>query len=138
MPVAAVADTVVTSAASFRTIALADDVPENVCVPVKVLFAEVLNPAAGVVDAHVVPLLVSTLPDDPGATTCTADVPLPKMTLLAVKLVAPVPPLATFKVPARVTVPALVTGPPLVVRPVVPPDTSTLVTEPEPGPVNAI
>ena len=51
--------------------------------------------AAGAVDAHVVPLDVRTLPVLPGATTCTADVPLPKMTLLAVKLVAPVPPLAT-------------------------------------------
>ena len=36
VPVAAVAETVATSAASFKTIALADDVPENVCVPVKV------------------------------------------------------------------------------------------------------
>ena len=40
------------------------------------------------------------------------------------------PPLATAKVPARVIVPLLVTGPPDVVRPVVPPDTSTLVTVP--------
>jgi hypothetical protein len=55
-----------------------------------------------------------------------------------VEVVTPVPPLATANVPANVIVPALVTGPPLVVSPVVPPDTATLVTEPEPGPVNAI
>ena len=60
------------------------------------------------------------------------------MTLLAVKDVAPVPPFATINVPARVTVPDDVTGPPEVVKPVVPPDTSTLVTDPAPGPVNAI
>ena len=50
---------------------------------------------------------------------------------------APVPPLAIASVPARVTVPEEVIGPPLVVKPVVPPETSTLVTEPAPGPVNA-
>ena len=50
---------------------------------------------------------------------------------------APVPPLATASVPAKVTVPEEVIGPPLVVKPVVPPETSTLVTEPAPGPVNA-
>ena len=32
-----VAETVATSAASFRTMAVADEVPEKVCVPVKVL-----------------------------------------------------------------------------------------------------
>ena len=55
----------------------------------------------------------------------------------AAKVAAPVPPLATASVPARVTVPEEVIGPPLVVKPVVPPETSTLVTEPAPGPVNA-
>ena len=39
------------------------------------------------------------MPDEPGATTCTGDVPLPKMTLLTVRDVAPVPPLPTGKVP---------------------------------------
>jgi hypothetical protein len=39
VPVAAVADTVATSAVSFKIIESADDVPENVCVPVKVLAA---------------------------------------------------------------------------------------------------
>lgn len=42
---------------------------------------------------------MSTLPKVPGATTCTAEVPLPKMTLLVVKDVAPVPPLTTATVP---------------------------------------
>lgn len=49
-----------------------------------------------------------------------------------VLVVTPVPPLATAKVPAKVIVPAAVMGPPEVVRPVVPPDTATLVTVPEP------
>ena len=33
--------------------------------------------AAGVEEAHVVPLLVKRLPDVPGAIICNADVPLP-------------------------------------------------------------
>ena len=48
--------------------------------------------AAGAVDCHVVPLLVKTLPDVLGATKLGVDVPLPKITLLAVKVVKPVPP----------------------------------------------
>ncbi len=104
MPVAAVAETVVTSAASFRTMAWADDVPLNVCVPVKVLLADVLNPAAGVEDAHVVPSEVKTLPSVPGATNKGADVPLPNKTLLAVRVVAPVPPLPTGNVPVTLVV----------------------------------
>ena len=55
--------------------------------------------AAGAVDCHVEPVDVKTLPDVLGATTCTAEVPLPKTTLLAVIEVAPVPPLATGNVP---------------------------------------
>ena len=47
-------------------------------------------------------------------------------------VVAPVPPLATFSVPASVIVPLVVTGPPDVVRPVVPPLTLILVTVPAP------
>lgn len=47
-----------------------------------------------------------------------------------VSVVAPVPPLATLRVPPRVIVPLTVMGPPLVVRPVVPPETSTEVTVP--------
>jgi hypothetical protein len=90
--------------------------------------------AAGVADVQVVPFEVSKLPAVPGATNKGADVPLPKMTLFAVNVVAPVPPLATARVPAKVIVPDDVTGPPDVVKPVVPPDTSTLVTEPAPLP----
>jgi len=55
--------------------------------------------AAGAVLCHVVPFEVSKLPAVPGATTCTAEVPLPNSTLLAVSEVAPVPPLATPNVP---------------------------------------
>jgi hypothetical protein len=46
-----------------------------------------------------VPLLVNTLPVVPGATNVGADVPFPKMTLLAVRVVRLVPPLATGSVP---------------------------------------
>ena len=45
-----------------------------------------------------------------------------------------VPPLAIAKVPAKVIVPDVVIGPPEVVRPVVPPDTATEVTVPDPPP----
>jgi hypothetical protein len=57
--------------------------------------------AGAAVLAQVVPLLVSTLPDVPGATTCTADVPLPSNTLFAVSVAAPVPPFATGNVPVK-------------------------------------
>ena len=53
----------------------------------------------GAEDAQVVPFDVNTLPFVLGATTCTADVPLPRITLLAVKVAAPVPPFATGNVP---------------------------------------
>jgi len=56
-------------------------------------------PAAAAAEVHVVPFDVNTLPDEPGATNCTADVPLPSRTLSAVRDVAPVPPEATGKVP---------------------------------------
>lgn len=58
--------------------------------------------AAGAVEDQVVPLDVKTFPVVPGATACTADVPLPKMTLLAASVAAPVPPEATAKAVARV------------------------------------
>ena len=51
--------------------------------------------AAGAVDCHVVPLLVKTLPDVLGATKLGVEVPLPKITLFAVKVARPVPPEAT-------------------------------------------
>jgi hypothetical protein len=60
--------------------------------------------AAGVDEAHVVPSEVNKLPLVPGATTCTADVPLPRTTLFAVIVVAPVPPLATGRVPVTLVV----------------------------------
>ena len=60
--------------------------------------------AAGVADCHVVPLDVSTFPDVLGATTCSADVPLPSRTLFAVNVAAPVPPLATGRVPVTFAV----------------------------------
>ena len=46
-----------------------------------------------------VPLLTNTLPTVPGATVCTALVPLPKRTLFAASVDAPVPPLPTGRVP---------------------------------------
>ena len=52
-------------------------------------------PTVSAVDCHVVPLEVSTLPEVLGATKVGADAPLPKMTLLAVRVVRLVPPLAT-------------------------------------------
>jgi hypothetical protein len=93
--------------------------------------------AAGVVEAHVVPLDVSTFPEVLGATTCSALVPLPNKTLFAVRVVAPVPPLATTSVPAKVNVPEVVIGLPLNVIPVVPPLAATLVTPPAVGVVEA-
>jgi hypothetical protein len=53
-----------------------------------------------VADVQVVPLEVNIFPAVPGATTCNADVPFPKRTLLAAKVVDPVPPAATGNVPA--------------------------------------
>jgi hypothetical protein len=50
-------------------------------------------------DVHVVPLDVSKLPEAPGATNPTAEVPLPRSTLFAVSVAAPVPPLTTGSVP---------------------------------------
>jgi hypothetical protein len=55
--------------------------------------------AAGAADVHVVPLDTKTLPFVPGATNPGVEVPLPKMTLLAVKVVRPVPPWSTPRVP---------------------------------------
>jgi hypothetical protein len=49
--------------------------------------------------AQAVPVLVSTLPEVLGATNWTADVPLPITTLLAVRVVAPVPPFVTGRTP---------------------------------------
>ena len=54
---------------------------------------------AGAVDDQVVPLDVNTLPEVLGATNKGVEVPLPKMTLFAVRVVRLVPPLATGNVP---------------------------------------
>jgi hypothetical protein len=56
-------------------------------------------PAAAAALVQVEPLDVSTLPDEPGATNVTAEVPAPKITLAEVRVDAPVPPLATGRVP---------------------------------------
>ena len=58
MPVAAVADTVATSAASFRTMAVADDVPVKVLVPVKVCAVLMLATLVRVLSAKVMVLFV--------------------------------------------------------------------------------
>ena len=50
------------------------------------------------------PLEVNTLPVVLGATKLGADVPLPNMTLLAVRVVKLVPPLATGSVPVTFVV----------------------------------
>ena len=76
-------------------------------------------PDAGAVLAHVVPLLVSTFPELPGAINCTAEVPLPRRTELAVSVAKPVPPKPAARVPATETAPDVaVAG----VRPVDPND----------------
>lgn len=54
----------------------------------------------------------------------------PKFVRAAAAVVAPVPPFAIPRVPAKVIVPLVVTGPPDVVKPVVPPDKATDVTVP--------
>jgi hypothetical protein len=59
----------------------------------------VINCVGIAVDAHVVPSEVSTFPEVLGATNLTAEVPFPRITLSAVRVVAPVPPLATLNVP---------------------------------------
>jgi hypothetical protein len=51
--------------------------------------------AADACDTQDVPLLVSRLPEELGATKVGADVPLPKMTLFAVRVVRLVPPCTT-------------------------------------------
>ena len=57
---------------------------------------------AGAVDDQVVPLDVNTLPEVLGATNVGADAPLPRMTLLAVRVVRLVPPDATGSAEPRV------------------------------------
>ena len=106
---------------------------EEVTVVWSEVFRTCVQLFAGASLVHVVPLLVRTLPLVPGATKVGVLVPAPRMTLFAVSVVRPVPPLATISVPAIVIVPDVVMGPPDVVRPVVPPLMSTLVTVPVPA-----
>ena len=156
VPVAAVADMVATSATSFRIIPKVDDEPENVCVAVKVLATLITAIlAAAKVVCPVPPLAIGKVPVTPVVSgkpvrlvaTPLVGVPSKGVTKVGevdntllpepVLVATPVPPLATANVPARVMVPEPVIGPPLVVKPVVPPETSTLVTDPAPGPVKA-
>ena len=70
----------------------------------------------GVPLVQVVPFDASTFPLVPGATKVGVDVPAPNITLLAVKVAAPVPPLATVITPvifvlATDSIFALVTAP---------------------------
>ncbi len=62
-------------------------------------FKDVTPPPAGVDETQVVPLEVRMFPFAPGATVASALVPLPSSTLFAVNVAAPVPPLATGRVP---------------------------------------
>ena len=85
----------------------------TVCAAVAVNSSLFSLTAAGMesaVELHVDPLEVSTFPLAPGATTCKALVPLPNKTLLAVKVVAPVPPLATGTVPNEIALLEIVNG----------------------------
>lgn len=91
-------------------------------------------PVVGVAQVGVpAPALVSTWPAVPTAVKSYA-VPVPYETAPAIGVaVELVPPLAVANVPPNVIVPDDVMGPPDVVNPVVPPDTSTLVTVPVVG-----
>ena len=75
-------------------------------------------PAAGAAAlVQVVPLEVKIFPDVLGATKVGVEVPAPNITLLAVSVVSPVPPLVTANVPAKVIAPEVAE---LGVKPVVP------------------
>ena len=76
-------------------------------VAVAVSLLNAAPPAAGAELAQVVPLDVRIFPEVLGATNKGADVPLPSMTLFAVRVARLVPPDATPKVPARVTTPVV-------------------------------
>jgi hypothetical protein len=71
------------------------------------LATSLIKVTEGVLEIQLVPLEVKTFPFVLGATVETALVPLPTITPLAVKVVAPVPPLATvmvlaFQVPVAI------------------------------------
>ena len=153
VPVAAVADTVATSAVLLRTIAVADEVPEKVCVPVKVLATlttGILAPAKVV--APVPPEAMAKVADKPAAVVAVDALPvsaavivpaekLPEASRATIadavfKLVAVVFALVTLKVPPKVKLPVVVTVP-VRVNPLTVPVPPTLVTVP-PVPVALI
>ena len=70
----------------------------------KAIALPAVRPGAGATEVQFVPFDVNTLADVPGDTNCTADVPLPITMLLAVRVLAPVPPLATGSVPVTLAV----------------------------------
>ena len=70
----------------------------------KAIALPAVRPGVGATEVQFVPFDVNTLADVPGATNCTADVPLPITMLLAVRVLAPVPPLATGSVPVTLAV----------------------------------
>ena len=101
-----------------------------------------VTPPVDAAHVAVVPLDVSTYPLVPMPRRVALFTPLPTIKSpteaigdSALKaedaVVCPVPPLAIARVPVSVMAPDVVIGPPLVVKPVVPPLTFTLVTEPE-------
>ena len=73
------------------------------------IVATEVTPLAGTAaDVHVVPLEVRTFPVVPGAIACKALVPFPNKTLLAVSVAAPVPPLATGRIPVTLVLRSVV------------------------------
>ena len=96
------------------------------------------SPPPVVAQLVLVPSVVKYLPELP---VCVGN----KLVKAPDEVVEPVPPFATFKVPAKVIVPLETIGPPDVVSPVVPPETWTLETPPAAlekgnpaGPMNVI
>ena len=67
------------------------------------------RPGVGATEVQFVPFDVSTLAAVPGATDRGADVPLPNRTLFRVRVVVPVPPFDTERVPVAFATGTLVT-----------------------------
>lgn len=82
--------------------------------------------------------MLPVMPDIDVMSELAPDAAAPKLVRAPEAVVAPVPPLSTSNVPAKVIVPDVVTGPPEVVKPVVPPETLTDVTVPVPPPPPAL
>ena len=90
------------------------------------------------VQAGTPPRRAKTCPAVPAEVVATAEEPFPYTRVPAWMADQPVPPEATFKVPARVMVPEVVTGPPEVVKPVEPPEMLTEVTVPLVAPTQTL